>query len=45
MKVAEEGRINDFSNLLNQKDYFPESFFYQWLGMPENVFLYSKLKK
>lgn len=32
-----------FDNILSQNDFFPESFFYQFLGSPENVFLYSEI--
>lgn len=41
--LAEEGMQGKFDNILNQNDYFPESFFYQFLGSPENVFLYSEI--
>lgn len=41
--LAEEGMEGKFDNILSQNDFFPESFFYQFLGNPENVFLYSEI--
>lgn len=41
--LAEEGMEGKFDNILSQNDFFPESFFYQFLGSPENVFLYSEI--
>lgn len=41
--LAEEGMQGKFANILGQNDYFPESVFYQFLGSPENVFLYSEI--
>lgn len=41
--LAEEGMQGKFSDILEQKNYFPESFFYQWIGFPENVFLYNEI--
>ena len=41
--LAEEGMEGKFDNILNQNDFFPESFFYQFLGSPENIFLYNEI--
>lgn len=41
--LAEERMQGKFENILGQNDYFPESVFYQFLGSPENVFLYSEI--
>ena len=41
--LHEEGMDGKFDNILSQNDYFPESFFYQWIGFPENVFLYNEV--
>ena len=41
--LAEEGLTGKFDNILSQNDYFPESFFYQFLGCPENIFLYNEI--
>lgn len=41
--LAEEGMQGRFGNILDQNDYFPESFFYQWIGSPENIFLYNEI--
>lgn len=40
--LHDEGMDGKFDDILSQKDYFPESFFYQWMGFPENVFLYNE---
>lgn len=40
--LAEEGMNGKFDNIIRQNDYFPESFFYELLGTPENVFLYNE---
>ena len=39
--LHEEGLDGKFDNVLSQDNYFPESFFYQWIGIPENIFLYN----
>ena len=39
--LHEEGLDGKFDDILNQKNYFPESLFYQWIGFPENIFLYD----
>lgn len=39
--LHEEGLDGKFDEVLNQENCFPESFFYQWVGFPENVFLYN----
>ena len=41
--LVEEGMQGKFENILGQNDYFPESVFYQFLGSPENVFLYNEI--
>lgn len=41
--LAEEDICNKFSNILDKKDYFPETLFYQLIGSPENVFLYNEI--
>ena len=42
LQMAKEAGIGkQFENYLNSQYYFPESIFYQWLGSPENVFLYN----
>ena len=38
----EEGMSVKFSNILEQKNFFSESFFYQFLGYLENVFCIIK---
>lgn len=40
--LKEEGMEGKFDNVLNQGDYFSESFFYQLIGYPENIFIYNK---
>lgn len=40
--LEEEGMQGKFDNILSQNDFFPESFFYQFLGSPENIFLYNE---
>lgn len=41
--LAEEGMEGRFGNILNTRDFFPESFFYQFIGYPENIFLYNDI--
>lgn len=41
--LHEEGLEGKYDDLLNQENYFPESFFYQWVGFPENIFLYNEV--
>lgn len=41
--LHEEGRDGQFDDILSQDNYFPESFFYQWIGFPENIFLYNEV--
>lgn len=41
--LHEEDMDGKFDDILSQDDYFPESFFYQWIGFPENVFLYNEV--
>ncbi len=40
--LREEGIGNSFQDILNEKNYFPESFFYQWIGFPDNIFIYDE---
>ncbi|MEY8413704.1 CHAT domain-containing protein [Lachnospiraceae bacterium 62-26] len=40
--LHEEGLDGKYDDILNQENYFPESFFYQWIGFPENIFLLEK---
>lgn len=39
--LHEEGLDGKFDDILSLDNYFPESFFYQWIGFPENIFLYN----
>lgn len=39
--LHQEGLDGKFDDVLSQDNYFPESFFYQWIGFPENIFLYN----
>ena len=41
--LEEEGIEGRFGDILDQNNYFPESFFYQLLGCPENIFLYNEI--
>ena len=41
--LDEENMTGKFANIIEQNDYFPESFFYQFLGSPENIFLYNEI--
>ena len=40
--MREEGVIGKFANVLEEKRYYPESYFYQMIGFPENIILYNK---
>lgn len=40
--LHEEGMDGKFDDVLTDRRYFPESYFYQMVGYPENIFLYSK---
>ena len=40
--LHDEGMDGKFDDILSMDNYFPESFFYQWIGFPENVFFYNK---
>lgn len=40
--LKEEGMEGKFRDILYKKDFFPESFFYQFIGYPENIFLYNE---
>ncbi len=39
--LHDEGMDGKFDNILNNNNYFPESFFYYWIGFPENILLYE----
>lgn len=39
--LREEGMEGKFDDVLSGNNYFPESFFYQLIGYPENIFLYN----
>jgi len=41
--LHEEEMDGRFDDILSQDNYFPESFFYQWIGFPENIFLYNEV--
>lgn len=41
--LMEEGMEGKFDNIMSQKDYFPESIFYQFIGYPENAFFYNEI--
>lgn len=41
--LHEEGEDGKFHDIFEQKNFFPESFFYQWIGFPENIFLYNEV--
>ena len=41
--LEDEDMAGKFDNIISQNDYFPESFFYQLLGCPENIFLYNEI--
>ena len=39
--LTSQGISNSFNNILNENDYLPETFFYQWIGSPENIILFD----
>lgn len=39
--LRDEGMEGKFDDVLSGNNYFPESFFYQIIGYPENIFLYN----
>ena len=42
IQMAKEDGIGEkMENYLKSQGYFPESIFYQWLGSPENIFVYN----
>lgn len=41
--LNEEGFNGKFGDILDMNNFFPESFFYQFIGNPENVFLYNEI--
>lgn len=43
--LDEEGLSGKFGAVLSMNNFFPESFFYQFIGYPENVFLYNDIFK
>ena len=40
--LGEQGMSGKFSDVLENNDFFPESFFYQIIGDPENIILYDQ---
>ena len=40
--LKEENMEDKFKNIIDSNDYFPECFFYEWIGYPENVLFNSK---
>ena len=43
--LKEENMEGKFNDILDGKNYFPESIFYQFIGFPENVFIYNDIFK
>lgn len=43
--LADEGMEGKFGDILDMNNFFPESFFYQLIGNPENIFLYNNIFK
>lgn len=43
--LLEEGMAGKFGDILDVNNYLPESFFYQLIGNPENIFLYNDIFK
>lgn len=41
--LEEEDMQGKFGDILDMKNFFPESFFYQLIGYPENIFLYNDI--
>ncbi|SEL98306.1 CHAT domain-containing protein [Butyrivibrio sp. ob235] len=41
--LHEENLDGKFDNVLSNKEYYPESYFYQMIGYPENIFLRNKI--
>lgn len=39
--LHDEGMDGKFDNILNNNNYFPESYFYYWIGFTENILLYE----
>lgn len=40
--LRQERTDEKFKSILNGDNYFPESFFYQFIGSPENILVYNK---
>ncbi len=43
--MEEENMGGKFKNILEDMDFFPESLFYQFIGYPENIFIYNEVYK
>lgn len=43
--LKEENMEGKFKDILDENNYFPESVFYQFIGYPENVFIYNDIFK
>ena len=43
--LKEENMEGKFNDILDGKNYFPESIFYQFIGFPENVFINNDIFK
>lgn len=43
--LIEENMEGKFGDILDAQNFFPESFFYQLIGSPENIFLYNEIFK
>ena len=41
--LSEDDMGEYFDSVLNAQSFFPESLFYQVLGIPENIYLYNEL--
>lgn len=40
--AKKDNMVNYLDSVISSKGYFPESFFYQMVGHPENIFLYNE---
>ena len=37
--LNDDGLHGKYDSILNNKDFFPESFFYQWIGSPDSIMI------
>ena len=37
--LNDDGLHGNYDSILNNKDFFPESFFYQWIGSPDSIMI------